>query len=228
MIVIKNKGVKKAVRVAVPFIIAPLLAVMGTVVFREKKHLIVSMAIAVFALILFYTGFESKTTGTRRMVVIAVMTALCFIGRFIPFLIPITALTIITAVYLGAESGFLVGSLAAVLSNFYFGQGPWTAFQMLAWGLIGLFAGILSEPIRRSTAFRLAYGVISGIAYSMIMDVWTTLWVHNTFRLRFYIAMMISAIPHTASYVVSNVVFLALLFRPFGDKLGRIRTKYGI
>lgn len=228
MIVIKNKGVRGFVRVTVPFVIAPMLAVMGTVVFHEKRHLIISMAIAVFALVLFYTGFETKTTGTRRMVIVAVMTALCFVGRFIPFLIPITALTIITAVYLGPESGFLVGSLAAVLSNFYFGQGPWTAFQMLAWGLIGLFAGVLAEPIRKSTLFRLAYGVISGIAYSMIMDIWTTLWVHNTFRLRFYIAMMISAIPHTVSYVVSNVVFLTLLFRPFGDKLGRIRTKYGL
>ena len=47
----------------------------------------------------------------------------------------------LTAMYLGSEAGFLTGAMAALLSNFYFGQGPWTAFQMLAWGLIGWIAG---------------------------------------------------------------------------------------
>ena len=104
-------------------------------------------------MVLFITGFERKVTGTRRMVLVAVMTAISVLGRFIPFFKPITALTVITAMYLGGEAGFLVGSLSALLSNFYFGQGPWTAFQMLAWGLIGYVAGLIAESLKRNRVF---------------------------------------------------------------------------
>ena len=158
MIVIKNKELRNTIRITVPFVIIPALTVIGTMAFGRKRHIIISLAAAVLALLLFAAGFERRSTGTRRMVIVAVMTSLCFAGRFIPFLKPIAALTIITALYLGGEAGFLVGALSAVLSNFYFGQGPWTAFQMLAWGLIGLFDGILSEPLRRSRVLLLIYG----------------------------------------------------------------------
>ena len=228
MIVIKNKALRNTIRITVPFVIIPALTVIGTMAFGRKRHIIISLAAAVLALLLFAAGFERRSTGTRRMVIVAVMTSLCFAGRFIPFLKPIAALTIITALYLGGEAGFLVGALSAVLSNFYFGQGPWTAFQMLAWGLIGLFAGILSEPLRRSRVLLLIYGGIAGIAYSMIMDIWTVLWYAEGFRTDLYIAAMSTAVPYTVSYAVSNILFLSLLAAPFGEKLERIKIKYGI
>lgn len=228
MILIKNVGVRRLVRVSVPFILIPLLAVAGTLVFDVKRNLFVSMLIAVLALLLFYTGFESKTVGSRRMVIVAVMTALCFVGRFIPFLKPMTALTIIAAVYLGGEAGFLVGSLSAVLSNFYFGQGPWTAFQMLAWGLIGFIAGLLAEPLKRKKALLLIYGALAGVGYSLIMDIWTVLWYAEGFSIKLYLGAIVTAIPYTLSYAVSNVLFLAVLAKPFGEKLDRIKTKYGV
>ena len=162
------------------------------------------------------------------MVIAAVMIALCFAGRFIPFLKPISALTIIAGMYLGGETGFLVGAMTAVLSNFYFGQGPWTAFQMLAWGMIGLIAGILSEPLRRSRIFLLIYGAAAGMMYSFRMDIWTVLWYAEGFQLKLYLAALVTAIPYTASYVVSNVLFLSLLAKPFGEKLQRIKKKYGV
>lgn len=228
MYVIKNKTTRSTLRIVLPFVVIPAVAIIGSMAFGRKKHIIISLAIAVLALLLFYAGFEKRSTGSRRMVIAAVMTALCFAGRFIPFLKPITAITIITALYLGGEAGFLVGSMSAVLSNFYFGQGPWTAFQMLAWGMIGFIAGLLSEKLTRSKALLLLYGVISGIAYSMIMDIWTVLWYAEGFRLKLYLAAMTTAIPYTISYAVSNVLFLALLAEPFGQKLGRIKTKYGV
>ena len=162
------------------------------------------------------------------MVIAAVMTALCFAGRFIPILKPIAALTIITALYLGGEAGFLVGAMSAILSNFYFGQSPWTAFQMLAWGLIGLFAGIFSEKLLKSRALLLIYGALTGIAYSFIMDIWTVLWYNRGFDIKLYLAALVSAVPYTVSYAVSNVLFLYLLAKPFGEKLSRIKTKYGV
>ena len=156
------------------------------------------------------------------------MIALSIAGRFIPFFKPVTAITILTAIYLGGEAGFLVGSFSALLSNFYFGQGPWTAFQMLAWGLIGLFAGFLAKPLEKSKTALLVYGVLSGIAFSFIMDVWTVLWYNGSFNISLYLAALTTAIPHTVLYAVSNFIFLLLLSKPFGEKLNRIKIKYGV
>ena len=228
MILIKSRKLRQAIKIAVPFVIIPMITVVGALAFDAKKHIIIALAAAVMALLLFAAGFEKKSTGTRRMVIVAVMTALCFAGRFIPFLKPIAALTIITALYLGGEAGFLVGAMSAVLSNFYFGQGPWTAFQMLAWGLIGLFAGVFSEKLLKSRILLLIYGALTGIAYSFIMDIWTVLWYNQGFDIRLYLAALVSAIPYTASYAVSNVLFLYLLAKPFGEKLQRIKVKYGV
>ena len=225
---IRNRTLRNTIRVSVPFLIVPALTLAGSIVFDRKRHIIISLAIAVFSLLLFAAGFEKRRTGTRRMVIAAVMTALCFAGRFIPFLKPISALTIITGIYLGGETGFLVGAMTAVLSNFYFGQGPWTAFQMLAWGLIGLVAGILSDPLKRSRVFLLIYGAAAGLMYSFIMDIWTVLWYAEGFDIKLYIAALGTAIPYTASYVISNVLFLSLLAKPFGEKLQRIKNTYGV
>ncbi len=228
MIVIKNHKVKRILGIIIPLVLIPAVAVCGSVLFSEQKHIFVSLVVAFFSLVLFITGFERKMTGTRRMVLVAVMTAISVLGRFIPFFKPITALTVITAMYLGGEAGFLVGSLSALLSNFYFGQGPWTAFQMLAWGLIGYVAGLIAERLKRNRALLLAYGVLSGVAFSLIMDVWTVLWYSAGFDVELYLASITAAIPHTILYAVSNFVFLYFLAKPFGDKLERMKIKYGV
>ena len=228
MIVIKNNKIKRILGLVIPFVLIPAVAICGSVLFSEQKHIFVSLVVAFFSLVLFITGFERKMTGTRRMVLVAVMTAISVLGRFIPFFKPITALTVITAMYLGGEAGFLVGSLSALLSNFYFGQGPWTAFQMLAWGLIGYIAGLIAEPLKRSRALLLTYGVLSGIAFSLIMDVWTVLWYSAGFDMELYLASITAAIPHTILYAVSNFIFLFFLAKTFGDKLERIKVKYGV
>lgn len=219
---------RKVLKFMIPFVAVPMLVALGVFVFEGKRYLLVSLGVAVLAVLLFLTGFEKKVTGTRRMVIVAVMTALCIAGRFIPFFKPITALTILTAVYLGKEAGFLVGALAALLSNFYFGQGPWTPFQMLAWGLIGLLAGYLAGFLKQSKPFLLAYGVLSGILFSFVMDIWTVLWYNGSFHLGLYLSALVTAIPHTVLYAVSNFIFLWFLAKPFGEKLERIRIKYGV
>ena len=228
MLTIKNKKLRTVLKVLIPFVIIPILAFLGSTVFEEKKHIFVSLSVAVLSVILFITGFEKKQTGTRRQVLVSIMIALSIAGRFIPFFKPVTAITIQTAIYLGGEAGFLVGSFSALLSNFYFGQGPWTAFQMLAWGLIGLFAGFLAKPLEKSKTALLVYGVLSGIAFSFIMDVWTVLWYNGSFNISLYLAALTTAIPHTVLYAVSNFIFLLLLSKPFGEKLNRIKIKYGV
>ncbi len=228
MFVIKSSRARGILKIAIPFVVIPLIVLLSATVFKEKSYLLLSALIAVFSLLLFASGFEKKKTGSRRLVIVSAMTALCIVGRFIPFFKPITALTIITAIYLGGEAGFLVGALSALLSNFYFGQGPWTAFQMLAWGMIGLVAGYLSAPLKKSRALLLIYGAVSGVLFSFIMDLWSVMWYAGELNLTLYKAGLLTALPHTALYTVSNLVFLWFLARPFGEKLERIKVKYGV
>ena len=228
MIVIKSRKARVFLRFFIPLIILPALVAAGELLFDSSRHIIISLSVAALTLVLFYTSFEEKNIGSRRLVIASILTALSVIGRFIPLFKPVTALTIIAALYLGPETGFLVGSLSALISNIYFGQGPWTAFQMLAWGLIGFLAGYISKPLLRSKALLLTYGALSGLMFSLIMDIWTVLWYSGGFNIKLYTAAVISAIPHTIMYALSNVIFLFFLHKPIGEKLGRIKVKYGL
>ena len=228
MIVIKNRNLRNILRYVIPFGLIPAAVILGATVFDEKRYIIISLGIALLAIILFMAGIEKKNIGSRRMVMVAVMTALAVIGRFIPLFKPITALCMMAGIYLGAEAGFLCGALSVLVSNIYFGQGPWTPFQMLGFGLIGLIAGYLSKPLIKSRALLLTFGAVAGIAYSFIMDIWTVLWYSGGFDPKLYAAAIVSAIPYTVLYMISNVGFLLILRKPMGEKLGRIKLKYGV
>ena len=82
--------------------------------------------------------------------------------------------------------------------------------------------------LRKNRMFLLGYGLIAGLMYSFTMDIWTVLWYAEGFKLNLYFSALATAVPYTASYVISNVLFLSLLAKPFGEKLERIRIKYGI
>jgi energy-coupling factor transport system substrate-specific component len=226
--IIKNDLLRKILGFIIPFILIPCVIFIGVSLFDNKKYIFISFFIALLTVCLFITGFEKKKTGTRRLILVSIMIALSVVGRFIPFFKPVTALTIISAMYLGGESGFMVGSLSALLSNFYFGQGPWTPFQMLAWGLLGLVAGFLAKPLKANKIFLLIFGVISGIIFSIIMDVWMAISYSDTLNFQFFLSSFITAIPHTVLYSVSNFIFLLILSKPFGEKLERIKVKYGV
>ena len=228
MIVISSPRLRTALRYLIPFILIPALVLCGALVFNERRYLIISLGVAVLALILFMTGFERRNIGSRRMALTAALTALAVFGRFIPLFKPITAICVMAGIYLGAEAGFLSGAMSVLISNIWFGQGPWTPFQMLGFGLIGLIAGYLSRPLIRSRALLLTYGVLSGVAYSMITDIWTVLWYSGGFDLRLYLAATVSALPFTVTYAVSNVIFLLILGRTMGRRLSRIKVKYGV
>ena len=226
--IIKNDLLRKILGFIIPFILIPCVIFIGVSLFDNKKYIFISFFIALLTVCLFITGFEKKKTGTRRLILVSIMIALSVVGRFIPFFKPVTALTIISAMYLGGESGFMVGSLSALLSNFSFGQGPWTPFQMLAWGLLGLVAGFLAKPLKANKVFLIIFGVISGIIFSIIMDLWMALSYSDSLNFQFFLSSFITAIPHTVLYSVSNFIFLLILSKPFGEKLERIKVKYGV
>ena len=227
MIVIQNKTARSVLRVLIPLLLMPCAVMLGIFVFDEKAHAFISVLVAMLSVILFLCGFDRKKTGTRRLILISVMIALSVVGRFFPLFKPVTAFAVIAGMYFGAEAGFLTGSFSALISNFYFGQGPWTPFQMFAWGILGFAAGVMEKPLKKSRVMLYGYAFLSGILYSLVMDIWTGLWELGGFSAEVYLAKMLTALPHTLLYAVSNVIFLLLFARPVGEKLERVKLKYG-
>ncbi|KIO96432.1 Substrate-specific component CbrT of predicted cobalamin ECF transporter [Levilactobacillus brevis] len=121
----------------------------GMLLLKGHHFLWFSFGCLVCSLLPAYWHFEKRQLGTRLLVFLAVIVALGVIGRVPLAAIPNVQLTsfvvIVSAVSLGPELGFVSGSMMALVSNLFLGQGPWTPWQMLAWGLMGLTTGLLGR-----------------------------------------------------------------------------------
>ena len=178
-------------------------------------------------------AFEWRRSGARELAAIAVMTGISVIGRVIfaplPGFKPVSAVVILTGLSFGPLAGFITGAATALLSNFFFGQGPWTAFQMLAWGTVGLLAGLFSRTrLRKNPVVLGLLGVIGGVLFSALTDLWTTVAATGTLLPAAYLTFLISGLPFTVLYAVSNVLFLVILTRPILRKTDRLKQKYGL
>lgn len=139
---------------------------------------LLSVAIISAAVIIFYRSFEQSSAATREIAVIAVLAAVAAVGRVscaaLPNMQPVTCLVIISGYVFGARTGFMTGATAALASNFFLGQGPWTPWQMFAWGLAGASAAYFRAACPGAgkwgmTAFQFAWGYLFG----GIMNIWT-------------------------------------------------------
>lgn len=215
-----------------PLALIPVLIVLGAVIGNGKYLLYAGYGVAVLTLGSFFLTFEKKETDTLRLVILAVTVALSSAGRVLfaalPAFKPVSALTILAGMWFGGEAGFLVGALSALLSGFYFGLGAWLPFQMLSWGLIGLFAGLLRKPLKKSLPLLCVYGAAAGILYSLMMDVFMAVWKDGGLTSENLLIYLTASLPTTAVYLVSNVVFLLLLRKPVGNAFERVITKYGM
>ncbi|MDO4745124.1 MAG: ECF transporter S component [Bacillota bacterium] len=183
----------------------------------------------------FIVGFERRKPKAREIVIIAVLIAVAVVGRAAFFMVPnfkpIVAVVIISGVALGRESGFLVGALAAFVSNFLFGQGPWTPWQMMAMAVIGYLAGLIFH--KYSDNIKLIPLVIFGalatfFIYGGIVDLWTILFMSESITWKTVIAVYTGAAYFNLIHASATVVFLLLLARPMIEKLERVKIKYGM
>ena len=208
------------------------LTVADIILFSGKYYDVASLIAAFLSCIPFYITFEKSKATSKEIMLVALMTAFSVCGRimfsFIPFFKPITAFTIIAGMYLSAPAGFICGSFSALISNIYFGQGPWTLFQMISWGLIGFISGVIGEKLLEKRIILVIYAFISGVLFSLIMDLWTVLNIDKEFNFSRYIIQLISSFPIMIIYSLSNIVFLILLQKPIGKKLKRAKKRYGI
>src|SRR6201991_3137608 len=101
------------------------------------------------ALVAGFAWYERRPPSPRVLALVATLAALAALGRIafaaLPNVKPTTDIVLISGYVLGGAPGFMVGAVAALASNLFFGQGPWTPWQMVAWGGVGLFgAGLAS------------------------------------------------------------------------------------
>lgn len=228
-----KKALKTTICIAIVFVLIPAALFAGVTIFNDRNYMLVSAFVALLSCLPFFIAFETNENTGRELVVIAVMCAISVVGRLIfapiPGFKPVTAVVIITGAVLGAEAGFITGSMTALCSNIFFGQGPWTPFQMFSWGIIGFISGLIFfKRQKKNLIFIIIAGMLFGVLFSLLMDIWTTVSVSGEFIVNEYMACIIAAIPVTIEYAVSNAVFLAVLFNPFNKKLERIKTKYGV
>ena len=201
----------------------------------ERSYFIASLVIMTYTIIVFFSSFERRKPQSREIVVISVLSALAVIGRMAFFMIPqfkpMVAIVILSAVCLGGEMGFVVGAMSAFVSNFFFGQGSWTPWQMIAFGSIGYLAGILAElGILKKTKISLCIfgGFATFFIYGGIMNPCSVIMFTQNPTKSAFIAAYISGFWFDIIHSFATIVFLWILTKPILEKLERVKNKYGL
>ncbi len=218
---------------AVFLLLIPLTVFFGLHVLGDRKYMTVSLLALFEGILPFFLLFEARRPQARELVTLGVLCALGVAGRIafapLPQVKPIAAVVILSGVALGGEAGFLVGAVTALVSNFYFGQGPWTPYQMFALGLLGFFAGLLFGGRRQPPRAMLClYGFLSVLLiYGGIMNPAAVLMARSAPTLPMFIAAYAAGLPMDLVHALSTVVFLFFAARPMLARLDRVKEKYG-
>ena len=134
------------------------------------------------------------------------------------------ALTIISGVAFGGETGFLVGAMTMLASNFLFSQGPWTPFQMFAAGIIGFLAGVLFRKgwLRRSRAALCVYGALAAILiYGGLMNPTSALIYGRELNWQVLVSYYLTGFPMDCVHAAATVLFLWVLAAAGGAHAGK-------
>ena len=213
----------------------PLILYLSVRIYHGRKYLLFSLLVILFSMVPFFLVFEGRKPQAREIMVIAVLAAIGVAGRaaffMVPSFKPIAAVVILTGISFGGEAGFLVGCMIMMVSNMFFGQGPWTPWQMFSYGMIGFLAGILFQKgILKAKKLHLCiYGFLSVFfIFGGIMNPAAILMSYGYITKKSLIAFYISGAPLDLVQATSTVIFLWFMSRPLLEKLERIKRKYGL
>ncbi|MCL2881698.1 MAG: ECF transporter S component [Coriobacteriia bacterium] len=205
------------------------------IAFFTRHYYVVSLILVALALGLFALDFERRRPRTRELVLVAVLVALAVASRaaffMVPQVKPVMAVVIVAGIALGARNGFTIGALTALASNFIFGQGPWTPWQMLAFGLVGCLAGALfakNRLPRNRWLVAAVGGVATFVLYGLIVDTSSALLFTQNLNWQTAWPIYVAGVPFNAIFAASTAVFLALFGPMLEGALTRVRKKYGL
>ena len=222
----------RIIRAAEPFVLAlvPALMLWSAWAGSAASGGLALLA-AIVAIVFVLSGIEAGKPALRQMMPVACMAALAAVGRIlfaaVPDVKPVSAIAILAGALLGPESGFAVGAFAALLSNFFFGQGAWTPLQMYAWGLVGYLGGVLARHGLLKRRWQLAAaGVLSGLLYGAILNGWYVLGYVRPIVPETVIAAFLAGFPLDLVHGLSTAGFLLLVWIPWGRSLRRALARY--
>lgn len=179
----------------------------------------------------YYLRFEEKSSDTKTIAIIGTLAALSVAGRVlfavIPNVQPSTFIIIVSGYVFGPLAGFMVGSTTALISNIFLGHGPWTLWQMLAWGLAGLITGFLGPRRRLEGRWRLAlYCAAWGFAYGFIVNAYFVLGFVHPVTVRSVATAYATGLWFDTFHAAGNFAFAFLLGPALVSMLRRYRSRF--
>jgi energy-coupling factor transport system substrate-specific component len=190
---------------------------------------LIATVLVVLAILAFLFEFQAAAIGSKEIALVAMLGTMSAVLR-IPFAVlpsvqPSTYLVICSGYVFGPVAGFMVGAITALVSNFFLGQGPWTLYQMLAWGLLGVMAGYMRR-LNLGRIWLVIFGIFGGYLYGWIMNTWY--WASFIYPLtwRTFLTYQLTSVWLDTFHAIGNAVFLGL----FGMKtiaiLDRFRKRF--
>lgn len=232
-----SKKPSKLIAVSVIFsvILAPLIVLLCYKLIENKSYYVAAVLLIICAVVPFFVFFENRKIKTAEIVILAMMTALAVASRsvmiFLPQVKPTAAIVILTAVAFGPNCGFLSGALSMFLSNFIFGQGMFTPFQMLGMGLVGFLCGFLfhSKPnFSNKYIVSITGGILTFFIYGICVDSCSVLMLSSSFSLKSTLSILLSGLSFNIVHGVTTAIILFFITKPMSEKFSRLRKKYGI
>jgi len=196
--------------------------------------LFITFTINLLLNLIIFILFELKKPSVKIILPLVVIVSSASLSRivfgFIPQVQPVTALVIISGSSFGPIFGFMAGSLSALVSNMFFGQGSYTVFQMSAWGIIGLISGFLGYLFKKGILMYekiiiYAFGFLSAMLFSIITDVHTISYLNKGISIESASAVFITGMAFNISHGIFNVVILVFLYESLKKKMLRIQNK---
>lgn len=216
-------------------IAVPVTIFAGLYFFDDRKYYFISLLIILETILPFMLSFERRKPKARELVIISVLCALAIAGRAVfyslPQFKPVLAVVIIAGVTFGGETGFLVGAVTAFVSNFFFGQGPWTPWQMFALGIVGFMAGLVFYRgfIPRNKFTLCVFGFVSAVTvYGTIMNVSSVITYQSAVNFKMLLSAEVMGLPFDLVHAAATAIFLYLISGVMIEKIERVKTKYGM
>lgn len=212
-------------------ILIPLTIYLGSRL-PGRSYYLTSSLILLEIMLPFFLAFEGRKPQARELVVIAVLCALAVAGRVvipIPHFKATFAIIILSAVAFGSETGFMIGAITALVSNFFLGQGAHTPWQMMAYGTAGLLAGFVFRRGQKRIWAMAIFGAASVIlVVGPLLDTCTVFQTLSEITWSGAGAIYLSGLPVNISQAVATFLVIRLFGRALLEKLDRVKLQYGM
>ena len=207
----------------------------------QLRYYLSGLIIIVLTIAAFFLHFESRRPQARELVILAVLSALAVASRAafiaVPHFKPMLAIVMLTGIAFGPEAGFLCGAISGFASNFIFGQGPWTPWQMFAYGIGGLLAGLFAlwgilkkapkgwKDVIILTVFGF-FGIL--LVVGPLLDTSTFFTVATSYDTSSVLAVYLAGVPVNCVHGAAVALTMLLFGKPLLERLQRIQIKYGM